>query len=213
MLKKLCFVLVFVVCVSVFSVNVAAGKTEDFETYDVEFEAIVPDNLVVALEIQLTRKSDNLELSYFLYNSNDYSDVFKVYPGEYTVTVIAGETEFEKFTFIYDEDLSVAPSTTAPYFLIIVDNYFDDSGEEDYTEDVDSDIVGPDKEDDDPSLDNEFSGDDADKHPSDNDSSKKEPNNETPTREISNLSLVFSFLFFLSLLIGIGFALWIYKKS
>lgn len=210
MLKKSCFVLALMFCFSFFAVSTSAARTGEFEAYDVEFRAFVPDDLFEAIEIQLTNKTDNNVLKYYLYKTNGYYSNIPVYPGEYTVRVSVANSTDEDFTYIHDGELNVVASSSAISFIIIVDNVSYD----DY-----SDLSGTVSSENAPVTDHV---DDAEEN---NAGSEREPAKDdgdiSPNSDAANIktsgkssgSLWVSFLFSVILIVVVGILLWIYKKS
>lgn len=210
MYKKVCYILALVFCFSVFAVGTSAARTGEFETHDVEFRALVPADLFETIEIQLTHKTENYTLKYHLYKANGYFSNVPVHPGEYSVRVSVGNSEPEDFTYIYEEHLSVVPSSTAIPFIVIVDNasydIYSDSSES-LTEGAKGDTAVPE----------DIKGvENDDRGPSDEDGIRKPTDEKKPNEKdggSSSGSLFISFLFSVILLVVVGILLWVYKNS
>lgn len=118
--KLFCGLLVAVLFINFCSVS--AARTGEFETYFVEFKALVPDDLSETIDIQLTNKGEGYVLNYYLYKINGYFSNESVPPGDYSVSVSVANAKPDDFNFVYEKEFVVEESAVAIPFSIIIDN-------------------------------------------------------------------------------------------
>ena len=221
MFKKLFTLLLCVIYfVCAFTAAVAAARSGEFETQDVEFQAFVTNDVVEPIQITLTHVTDNYKLYYFLYSGNNYFSNEQVALGEYSVEVMVSGYDVSEFSYAYDKILKVEPASTAISFTIIADlvltkgDYSGESGvstgneliiNDEFNNNELTDLPTDEKAD---VVKVEASNDDSTEHSSDD--SSQDSKEGTSTK--SPYSLLISFAFSLVLILVAAFVLWKIKN-